>query len=85
MFAEILKILKKPMTLVMIDRNVDWISTLITQLTYKGISDDLFGVENGILYILYQDLLLLNQMNQRLVMKFLNLKHLVLIKIRTNI
>jgi hypothetical protein len=33
--------------LVMMDRSTDWVSALVTPLTYEGLIDELLGIENG--------------------------------------
>eukprot|EP00118_Oscarella_pearsei_P002060 m.9367 g.9367 ORF g.9367 m.9367 type:complete len:611 (+) comp21289_c0_seq2:147-1979(+) len=34
-------------SVILLDRNVDLLSPLLTQLTYEGLVDELFGIENG--------------------------------------
>ncbi len=38
-------------TLVLIDRNVDLITPLCTQLTYNGLVDEIFEIKNGIIKV----------------------------------
>ena len=34
-------------TLLLLDRNIDLLSPLITQLTYEGLIDEFFGIQNS--------------------------------------
>ena len=34
-------------SVILLDRNVDLLSPLLTQLTYEGLLDELFGIQNG--------------------------------------
>lgn len=34
-------------TLLLLDRNVDFISPLATQLTYEGLLDEIYGIQNS--------------------------------------
>ena len=39
-------------SLIIIDRNVDLVTPLLTQLTYEGLIDEFFGIQNCVLYSL---------------------------------
>mmetsp|Transcript_14721 Transcript_14721/g.37457 ORF Transcript_14721/g.37457 Transcript_14721/m.37457 type:complete len:683 (-) Transcript_14721:54-2102(-) len=38
-------------TLILIDRQVDMVSPMATQLTYEGLIDEVFGISNGFVYL----------------------------------
>lgn len=38
-------------TLLLLDRNVDLLTPLATQLTYEGLIDEIYGITNGVSYI----------------------------------
>ena len=42
-------------TLIIIDRNVDLVTPLLTQLTYEGLIDEFFGIQNCVFYTLSAD------------------------------
>lgn len=43
-----LQISDKVDSLIIVDRSVDWVTPMCTQLTYEGMLDEFVGIKNGV-------------------------------------